>query len=196
MAIGIKGEGYKVSESQAGQIESAARNVSEEKCSSAQEMPVNTNENEQHSKGAREIATSKKADAQLQAMSLQIQLNASSALSEPGNNNVQQLAQSSSDESPVDSKAYAQQNYSDSLTKIQNPYESLREEIADEREGSENSTKADETLAELITEGESEPFKIDMQQIYQDYQKESHTLDAILKDNDDSKRQILKNTKD
>lgn len=184
MAIGIKGEGYKVSESQAGQIESAARNVPEEKSASAQEMPVNTNENEQHSKGAREIATSKKADAQLQAMSLQIQLNASSALSEPGNNNVQQLAQPSSDEGRVDS-----------LTKTQNPYESLREKIADERESSENSTTADETRAEPSTESESDPFQLDLKSAIQDYQQASNLLSNTLKQAQQDKEKIIKNSK-
>jgi hypothetical protein len=206
MAVGIRNESYKIPEFQSEQVKSAKADVSEEKMTSAQETSVNPEANEKHSKGAREVATSKKADAQLQAMSLQMQLNASettsSALSELANNNVQQLAQPSSDEGPVDSKAYAQQNYSDSLTKIQNSSESLREEIADRREASENSTNADDTRGntpkqgeEPSAESESELFKFDLQNAYQAYQQANDLMSNMIKQTQKEKETIIKNAK-
>ena len=112
MALEVKREGYTVSKLQSEQIDSAAKNISEEKTSSAQETPINTAANEKHTQGAKELATSKKADAQLQEMSVRMQLAASEStlttLSKPGNN-VQQLGPSANDQGAVVGTHYAQQ---------------------------------------------------------------------------------------
>lgn len=125
MKVGANREGSKITELQSVPIGSTTTKNSEGK------TLVTTDGKAKETKAAKELATSKRGDANIHAMSVKLQLESSettlSTISKPANN-VQQLGQSPNDHGAVVSKQYAMQKDSDSKTEKED--ESIRKEIA------------------------------------------------------------------
>jgi hypothetical protein len=108
-------------------------------------------DSEKQTTGAKELASAKKFDGQLQAMTLKMQLNTQTSESAPsaytGGGNMQVLGKSASE-----SQSYAAKSENKSESQSSNSYQAVRKEIAGALGVHESDPAVDETYAKLVVE--------------------------------------------